>query len=76
VGGTSETYQKLLEKSGTLFDQAFVRLVAQLSTDTLTLFEQVASESKDSDVRELAAAQLPLLRGHRTTIAELKKTFD
>jgi len=76
VGGTSETYQNLVDKSGAAFDQAFIRLVAQLNTDTLALFEQFASESKDPDVRELAAAHLPLLRGHRTTITELKKTID
>jgi hypothetical protein len=42
----------------------------------LTLFEQVASDSNDADVRELAAAELPVLRAHRTAITELEKAID
>jgi putative membrane protein len=76
VGGSSETFQKLMEKPGNTFDQEFVRTVAKMSSDTLTMFEQVVSESKDADVRELAAAQLPMLRGQRTSITELKKAVD
>jgi putative membrane protein len=76
VGGTSETYQKLVEKAGANFDREFVRTVGQITDDLLTLFEQVTSESKDSEVREFAAAQLPVLRAHRSEITALQKTFD
>ena len=76
VGGTSETYQKLVTQSGANFDREFVRTVSRVTDGVLALFEQVASESKDADVREFAAAQLPLIRAHRTTATELQKTFD
>jgi len=75
VGGTSETFQKLVEKAGPNFDREFIRIVAQITDDALSLFEQVASDSKDADVRELAAAQLPVLRAHRSEITELQKTL-
>ena len=75
VGGTSETYQKLLENAGPNFDRQFIRAVGKMTDDMLALFEQVASDSKDEDIRELAAAQLPVLRAHRSEITELEKTF-
>jgi len=75
VGGTSETYQKLAENAGAGFDREFVRVAAQLNDNALALFEQAASDAKDPDVREFAAAQLPVLRAHRNAIVELKKTI-
>ena len=75
VGGTSETYQKLVANAGANFDREFVRVAAQLNQSTLSLFEQAASDAKDPDVREFAAAQLPVLRAHRTAIMALKKTL-
>ncbi len=76
VGGTSETYQKLVEKSGANFDREFVRTVAQTTDEVLTMFEQVVSESRDADIRDLAAAQLPVIRAHRAAVTELKKSID
>ena len=76
VGGTSENYQKLLEKAGPDFDRAFIRATAALSNDIMTMFETAAAESRDADVREFAAAQLPVLRAHRNAIADLKKTVE
>jgi putative membrane protein len=76
VGGTSENYQKLVEKTGDSFDREFVRTIAQATDEMLTLFEQVASDSRDSDVRALAAAQIPVIRAHRTAVTELKKTIN
>jgi predicted outer membrane protein len=76
VGGTSENYQKLGEKSGLPFDREFVRTAGQGTDAALALFEQIVSETKDTDARELAAAQLPILRAHRSAINELRKTFE
>ena len=76
VGGTSETYRKLVETTGGNFDREFVRTVAKGTNSMLTLFEQVASDSNDADVRELAAAELPVLRGHRSAVTELEKTIE
>ena len=75
VGKTSEEYQKLLEKSGDDFDRAFIRAADVLANNVLILFEQAASDARDTDVREFAAAQLPVLRAHHNTIEELKKAI-
>jgi putative membrane protein len=74
VGGTSENYQKLAETPGGAFDAAFVRAASQMADEVLNLFEQAAADAKDSDVRELAAAQLPALRANRNAVLELKKS--
>lgn len=76
VGGSSETYQKLLQQPSGEFDRQFVRTVARATADVLTAFEQITSESKDADVRELAAAQLPVLRAHQSEITQLQKAVD
>lgn len=73
---TSETYTQLAGRTGADFDREFVRVMAELHDETINLFEQAAADAKDADVRELAAAQLPMLRAHRGRILELKKTFD
>ena len=76
AGATSESYQKLTEKSGADFDREFVRVVAAASGEAMNLFETAAAEAKDPDVRDFAANELPILRAHRNTIADLKKTYD
>lgn len=76
VGATSESYQKLQEKSGAEFDREFVRTAAVASNTVMTLFENAAADAKDADVRDFAASELPVLRAHRNAIADLKKTFD
>lgn len=76
AGATSETYQKLTEKSGADFDREFVRVVATASGQVMNLFEAAAAVAKDPDVRDFAANELPILRAHRNTIADLKKTYD
>jgi putative membrane protein len=76
VGGTSETFRKLVENVGPDFDREFVRAVGQLTDAALALFEQAAADVKDTDVREFAAAELPVLRGHRSEVTDLQKTVD
>jgi putative membrane protein len=76
VGGTSEKYEKLMSKTGPEFDREFVRTVADRSYDVMTLFEQAAAESKDTDVRDFAAAELPVLRGHRNAAVDLKRALE
>jgi putative membrane protein len=76
VGGTSETYRKLVENVGLDFDREFIRAAGQLTDAMLALFEQTAADGKDTDVREFAAAELPVLRGHRSEATDLQKTLD
>ena len=72
----AEPYTQLAARSGAEFDREFVRVLAELHDETITLFEQAAADAKDADVRALAAGQLPMLRAHRGRIVELKKVFD
>lgn len=73
---TEDAYFRLANRSSAEFDREFVRVMAEVHEDTIALFEQAAAEGRDEDVRELAAAQLPMLRAHRNRITELKKMFD
>lgn len=76
VGNPPENFQALMAKAGPEFDREFVKTSAKLTDDVMALFEQAAAEAKDSDIRELAAAQLPLLRGHRNRVTELKRVYE
>ncbi len=76
MGASAEQFQKLVALPAGEFDRQFVRTVAQATDNILSSFEQVVSDSKDADVRELAAAQLPVLRAHRTEVTQLQKTID
>jgi len=76
AGDRSETVKGLMGKSGPDFDREYVRATAKLTDDVMALFEQAATEAKDVDVRAMAAAQLPLLRGHRNRITELMRVHD
>jgi predicted outer membrane protein len=76
VGGSSENFQKLVALPAGEFDRQFVRMVGRTTDDILTAFEQVVSDSTDEDVRELAAAQLPVLRAHRSEVTQLQKTLN
>lgn len=71
-----DPYSRLAQRGGADFDREFVRVMADLHEETISLFELAAADSKDPDVRALAAAQLPMLRAHRNRITELKKIYD
>lgn len=71
-----DPYARLTRRPGAEFDREFVLLMAGLHEDTLSFFEQAASEARDPDVRDLAAAQLPMLRAHRNRITVLKQAFE
>ena len=73
---TSEASQKLAQKSGADFDKEFVRVISEMHTQTVTLFEEAMADAKDTDVRELAGAHLPTLRDHQNRITELRKALE
>lgn len=76
VDASAPEARALAGKAGAEFDREYVRRAGHLSDETLTRFEQIASEAKDEDVKALAAAQLPVLRKHSSALTELRKTFD
>jgi putative membrane protein len=73
---TEDAYGRLASRTSGEFDREFVRVMAEVHEATINLFEQAAGEGRDPEVRDLAAAQLPMLRAHRNRITELKKMFE
>lgn len=74
--GATATYTRLESKSGAEFDREFIRVMGDLHEATISLFEQAAGETKDVEIKEFAAAQLPMLRAHKNSILELKQAYD
>lgn len=74
--GATEVYASLAAKSGADFDREFIRILGDLHEATTGLFEQAAADTKDADIKELAAAQLPMLRAHKNRIVELKQAYE
>ncbi len=58
------------------FDREFVRRATEAEAKTLMLFEELMSDAKDTDVRELIGTCLPMLREHRNRGTELKKGLE
>lgn len=63
-------------RAGAAVEREVVQALAHLSDQTLSAFEQATSEARDSDVRDFAAAQLPVLRAHRTALTEVKRMLE
>jgi putative membrane protein len=72
----SEASQKLAQKSGADFDREFVRVLAGIHADAVTLFETAMSDAKDGDIRELLGSYLPMLRDHQNKVNELRKALE
>jgi putative membrane protein len=72
----SSAYQEVSGKAGPEFERAFVLAMVDLHENTLSLFEHTAADARDPDVRQLAAAQLPVLREHRNGITVLRKLYE
>ena len=72
----SAAAQKLAQKTGADFDREFVRVLAGVHADTVILFEQALGDAKDSDIRELLGAYLPMLREHQNKVNELRKALE
>lgn len=76
VDVVSESSQKLAQKNGADFDREFVRLIADTHSEAVMLFERSMSVARDSDVRDLLGAYLPVLRDHQNKISELRKALE
>lgn len=72
----SESYQDLAAKSGPEFERGFVEILTELHERTLALFERAVADARDPDVRQFAAAQLPILREHHNRITVLRKQSE
>lgn len=71
-----QAFQRLLERTGGDFDREFMRMMGETIENVSALFERAMSDVKDSDVRDLAASHLPVLREHRNRAIELKAAVE
>jgi putative membrane protein len=60
----NDEYKKLNDKNGVDFDKAYYDKVVSMHKDAIERFEKAAQDSKDTDIRNFASAQLPTLRAH------------
>ncbi|HUR56481.1 MAG TPA: DUF4142 domain-containing protein [Opitutaceae bacterium] len=72
----SEAAQKLVQKMGAAFDREFVRVLAEVHSDAVILFEQALADAKDSEIRDLLGSYLPTLRDHQNQLGELRKALE
>lgn len=72
----TESYQRLAARTGADFDREFVRVLSELQSSFMALFEEASSDTKDPDVRDLAAQHLTTLRGHQSQLVSLRKALE
>jgi putative membrane protein len=72
----SEAYGKLSQVTGAEFDREFIITIETLRAETMTLFEEVISQTKDAEVRDLIGGYLPMLRDHQNQGTELKRELE
>jgi putative membrane protein len=60
----NDEYKSLGDKSGNDFDKAYYDKVVSMHKTAIERYEKVAQDSKDADIRNFAASQLPDLRAH------------
>jgi putative membrane protein len=53
------------KKSGNEFDRAYMNMMVDDHDEDVALFEKVANNSKDADIKAFAAKTLPVLREHQ-----------
>jgi putative membrane protein len=72
----SEAYDRLSRVTGAEFDREFVVAIEALHSETMTLFEEVISQTKDAGIRDLIGGYLPVLRDHQNQVTELKRQLE
>ena len=63
-------------KSGTDFDQEFVKMIIQDHQKDIAAFEKEASSASDPDLRNWASKALPTLRAHLTEAQAIPKAAN
>jgi putative membrane protein len=62
----------LNEKQGAAFDQDFLTLLDRSLRDSVASFEAASRQCTDPELREFAAANLPMIRLHEARVREVK----
>jgi len=63
----------LSEKTGTDFDEAYMKMMVNDHKDDVDKFEECSKDSKDADLKAFATKTLPVLQKH---LAEAKTIKD
>lgn len=67
--------QQLLSSSGTNFDSRYINLMIKKVKETLTLYQK-ASTSNNGDLKQFATKNLPMIRGHLSSVKALAKQLN
>lgn len=73
---SKENYKKLADKSGNDFGKAYSDMMVEHHKDAISLFEKVATESEDQEIRTWAANKLPSLKKHLEHAEKCKEECD
>jgi putative membrane protein len=67
-----ETIDKLAKETGARFDRAYMSLMVDDHESDVKAFDKAAKDSKDPDLKALAASVLPTLQDHLTQAKEIE----
>jgi len=59
-----DAFDKLNKQTGSDFDKAYADLMVERHEDAIDRFEEASKDSDDADIKAMATASLPTLRGH------------
>jgi len=73
---SKDAYQKLNDKTGNDFGKAYSDMMVEHHEDAIELFEKIAKDSEDADIKAWATQKLPGLRTHLKHAEDTKKQSD
>jgi putative membrane protein len=71
-----EEYKELKNKSAKRFDEEYCEMTIKGHRKAIELFEEVAEDSKDSEIKDWAVATLPTLRMHLANAKACKEKCE
>lgn len=73
---SKEVYEDMNEKTGNDFGKAYSNMMVEHHEDAIELFESVAKESEDTEIRSWAASKIPGLKTHLKHSEECKRECE
>lgn len=70
-----DAFTDLSKKDGDDFDKAYANRMVSSHNDAVSTFEEASEDSNDEDIKQWAAATLPVLRQHLDQSIECQKDF-
>ncbi|PKP47236.1 MAG: DUF305 domain-containing protein [Bacteroidetes bacterium HGW-Bacteroidetes-11] len=72
---SKDVYEKLADKTGNDFDEAYSDLMVEHHEDAIDLFEKGSTDSKDAEIRAWASQKLAGLRTHLVKVEALENNM-